>query len=56
MSNTLSSAAVSYRSMSSSDDNFSEKSKSLIDDDIPENLSNLTSGDITITDNTLIDN
>lgn len=32
MSNTLTTATASYRSMSSSDANFSEKSKSLIDD------------------------
>ena len=55
MSNTLSGAAVSYRSMSSTDANFSEKSKSLIDGDIPENLGNITTSFIT-TDNTLIDN
>lgn len=44
MSSTLNNAAVNYRSMSSSDANFSKKSKSLINDDdknITENLGNI---------------
>lgn len=55
MSTTLSGAAVSYRGMSSSDVNFKEMSKSLIDDekDIPENLGNITTGDLTVTDSNL---
>jgi len=57
MSNTLNSAAVSYRSMSSSDSNFKKMSKSLIDDK-SEDSGNIagTSGSITIDGNTTTTN
>ena len=53
MSSTLTSASTSYRSMSSSDDNFKIRSKSLIDDkDEPENSDITNVG--TTTDNAVI--
>jgi len=63
MSNTLNSASVMYRGMSSSDANFKVKSKSLIDDDKDEpqdegsiTLGN-TTGNFTTTDSkTVVDN
>jgi len=66
MSNTISGAAVMYRSMSSTDDNFKVASKSLIDDgkdDEPEDLLDgtitvgNTTGNFTTTDTkTVVDN
>jgi len=49
MSNTLTSASVNYRGMSSTDANFKTKSKSLIDDDkdTPEDNGTLTVGNTT---------
>lgn len=49
MSNTLNDAAVSYRSMSVTSDDFKYKSKSLIND---KNDADLTAGDFQITYNT----
>jgi len=48
MSNTLVSAAVNYRSMSSSDANFKTRSKSLIDDDKDDAPEDLLDGTITL--------
>lgn len=57
MSNTLNNASVSYRSMSSSDQNFKKMSKKLIDDkdekDEPEDNGSITVGDITYNTGTI---